>query len=290
MKCDGDLYGFANAIFSCFLHLQNAAVDAWGRAYGTSKTYNAGEASPGPAIGGGDYPDGQIDDDRYTAAVEMYLTAYALGDPMVQTYKSAMTQSNYFKHVGQWDWASVAAAGTLSLYAVENDLSATERSSIESNIVAFADKIKEAIDNEGYPSNLAFGSEFPKYPWGSNSFIVNRMIALAYAFEITNDIIYQKYILRSMDYLMGTNPMHVGYVTGYGERAETDTHDRWAWTVGQDAFWPKGWLSGGPNNELINDYETPSVAAAKSYAAPGTAPNAWGSKENTINWNAPLAW
>ena len=50
-------------------------------------------------------------------------------------------------------------------------------------------------------------------------------------------------------------------------------------------------LSGGPNNELINDYETPGgVSAAKSYAGPGTAPHAWGSKENTVNWNAPLAW
>merc|ERR1711966_81090 len=81
----------------------------------------------------------------------------------------------------------------------------------------------------------------------------------------------------------GTNAMDISYVTGYGEKAETDTHDRWAWTIGQDAFWPKGWLSGGPNNELINDYETPGgAAAAKSYAGPGTAPHAWGSKENKV--------
>jgi hypothetical protein len=32
------------------------------------------------------------------------------------------------------------------------------------------------------------------------------------------------------------------------------------------------------------------MPAAKSYAGPGTAPHAWGSKENTVNWNAPLAW
>jgi len=271
--------------------LWDAAVDAWGRADGTSKTYNAGEASPGPALGGGDYPDGAISDDRYAAACEMYLTAYALGDSTVQSYKSAMTQSSHFKAMGQWDWATVAAAGTLSLYAVSNDLSSAEKTSIEANIISFADQIKASIDAEGYPSNLAFPSEYSKYPWGSNSFIMNRMIALAYAFEITSDVSYQKYILRSMDYIMGTNAMDISYVTGYGEKAETDTHDRWAWTIGQDTFWPKGWLSGGPNNELINDYETPGgVAAAKSYAAPGTAPHAWGSKENTINWNAPLAW
>jgi len=33
--------------------LWNAAKDAWTRADGTSKTYNAAEASPGPAVGGG---------------------------------------------------------------------------------------------------------------------------------------------------------------------------------------------------------------------------------------------
>mmetsp|Transcript_30370 Transcript_30370/g.52628 ORF Transcript_30370/g.52628 Transcript_30370/m.52628 type:complete len:1046 (+) Transcript_30370:903-4040(+) len=271
--------------------LWSAAEDAWNRADGTDKTYNAAEASPGPAAGGGDYPDGQIDDDRYAAACEMYLTAYALEDTTIMRYKTTMMASSYFTQMSQWDWATVTGAGTLSLYAVDNDLAESDQMWIETNIVNFAKQIRMAVDSEGYPSNLNYGSEFAQYPWGSNSFIMNRMIALAYAYEITGDISYQKYLLRSMDYIMGTNAMDISYVTGYGEKAETDTHDRWAWTIGQDTFWPKGWLSGGPNNELINDYETPGgVSAAKSYAGPGTAPHAWGSKENTVNWNAPLAW
>ncbi|KAL7541081.1 hypothetical protein ACHAXR_010610 [Thalassiosira sp. AJA248-18] len=271
--------------------LWEAAVDAWNRADGTSKTYNPSEASPGPAVGGGDYPDGNTSDDRYAAACEMYLTAHALSDTNVGTYKTAMMASSYFTTMGQWDWATVNGAGTLSLYAVDNDLSLTEKMAIENNIIAFADGIKDSVDSEGYPSNLNYQNGFGQYPWGSNSFIMNRMIALAYAYEITGSAVYQEYLLRSMDYIMGTNAMDISYITGYGEKAETDTHDRWAWTIGQDAFWPKGWLSGGPNNELINDYETPGgVAAAKSYAGPGTAPHAWGSKENTVNWNAPLAW
>jgi endoglucanase len=270
--------------------LWDAAEDAWDRAFGTSKTYNPSEASPGPAVGGGDYPDSQISDDEYAAACEMYLTALALGSTSdAASYKSIVTSSSHFGQTDQWDWAMVAGAGTLSLYAVDNDLSESQKKSIENSIVGFADKIKQAIDQEGYPSNLNF-SELGQYPWGSNSFIVNRMIALAYAHEITGDISYQKYLLRSMDYVMGTNAMDISYVTGYGEKDETDTHDRWAWTIGQDSFWPRGWLSGGPNNELVNDYETPVVAAAKSYAAKGTAPHAWGSKENTVNWNSPLAW
>ncbi|MNF12774.1 Cellulose 1,4-beta-cellobiosidase precursor [compost metagenome] len=56
-------------------------------------------------------------------------------------------------------------------------------------------------------------------------------------------------------------------------------------------YYPKGWLSGGPNNKLINDPVTPTdQPAAKSYASRNTAPDAWCSKENTINWNAPLVW
>eukprot|EP00804_Cyclotella_cryptica_P030144 CCRYP_009578-RB/>CCRYP_009578-RB protein AED:0.10 eAED:0.10 QI:327/0.69/0.64/1/0.76/0.71/14/317/1376 len=268
--------------------LWDAAIDAWSRADGTSKAYNANEASPG--TGGGDYPDSMFDDDRYAAACEMYLTAFGLGDQSAETYKIAMMSSSYYKKIDQWDWATVYGAGTLSLYAAESDLSSTDKASIETNIVAFADKITQAVDNEGYPSNLGFPNEFSRYPWGSNSFIMNRAVVLAYAYEITGNVSYQNYLLRSMDYIMGVNAMGISYVTGYGEKSETDTHDRLAWAVGQDVFWPKGWLSGGPNNELINDSATPSGAAAKSYAGRGTAPQAWCSKENTINWNAPLAW
>lgn len=272
--------------------LWEVAKDAWSRADGTSKMYNAAEASPGPAVGGGDYPDSNADDDRYAAACEMYLTAYALGDvDVVGIYKAATTSSQFFTAMGQWDWKTVAGAGTLSLHAVENDLTDSDKMWIRLNIVHFANKVKTAIDAEGYPSNLNYGAEFAQYPWGSNSFVMNRMIALAYAHEITGEVSYQKYLLRSMDYIMGTNAMDISYVTGYGAKAETDTHDRWAWTVGQEEHWPRGWLSGGPNDELVNDYETPrSAPAAKSYAGPGTAPRAWGSKENTVNWNAPLAW
>merc|ERR1712003_436063 len=158
------------------------------------------------------------------AACEMYLTALALGlTSDAASYKSVVTSSGHFGKIDQWDWGTVNGAGTLSLYAVDNDLSQSQMESIENSIIGFADDIKQAIDQEGYPSNLNF-SEFSRYPWGSNSFIVNRMIALAYAHEITRDISYQKYLLRSMDYVMGTNAMDISYITGYGEKAETDLH------------------------------------------------------------------
>lgn len=270
-----------------------AAEDAWNRADGTNKPYNPNEAAPPNGQGGGDYGDGNTVDDRYTAAAEMYLTAYNLGDADVTAYKSALQSSAHYKEMSHWDWGTVTGAGTLSLYAVSNDLSAQDMTDIENNIVAFADATIAVLNAEGYPSSINGNPQTgePVYPWGSNSFLTNRAIALAYAYEITGNDVYQKAILRTMDYLLGVNAMRLSYITGYGEFNEGDTHDRWAWTVGGGAFWPRGWLSGGPNNELINDNATPTnQPPAKSYAAPGTAPDAWGSKENTVNWNAPLSW
>jgi endoglucanase len=270
-----------------------AAEDAWSRADGTAKAYDPGEASPGAGDGGGDYGDSNFADDRYAAAVELYLTAYSRGDAAAATYKSALQASGYYKQMAQWDWASVDGAATLSLHAVANDLSANDQADIEASIVAFADGVVAVIDSEGYPVNIDGNpmSGVAVYPWGSNSFIMNRAIALAYAYEITGDSTYQGYILRTMDYLLGVNAMRLSYITGYGEYSEGDTHDRWAWTVSGGSFWPAGWLSGGPNDELINDTATPTNAPpAKSYGAPGTGPDAWASKENTVNWNAPLAW
>ena len=108
--------------------LWNSAIDAWNRADGTNKAYNPNEASPG--TGGGDYSDSVIDDDRYAASCEMYLTAFALGDQRVQSFRNAVTSSAYYKAIGQWDWATVYGAGTLSLYTAVNDLSSGVRRDI----------------------------------------------------------------------------------------------------------------------------------------------------------------
>jgi endoglucanase len=240
------------------------------------------------AEGGGDYPDTKNSDDRYAAAAELYLTAHQRADGSAAGYRSAVTGSPHYGQVTQFDWAEVATAGTLSLLTVAADLPAADIARMRGNLTAFADSVVTTLNGEGYPA-LIPGSA--KYPWGSNSFIANRMLLLGTAHGLTDDLRYLKAMHRAMDYLMGNNAMRLSYVTGYGEYAETDLHDRLAWGAYPGTPYPKGWLSGGPNNENINDPATPTGRpAAKSYAAPDTAPEAWGSKENTINWNAPLAW
>jgi hypothetical protein len=160
---------------------------------------------------------------------------------------------------------------------------------MKQRVAALADNLLGIMNNEGYPVPLSGNNP---YWWGSNSSILNRMIFWAYAFDDTKDLKYLKGMHRAMDYFMGNNAMRLSYITGYGEYYETDLHDRLAWGPYQAGIpYPKGWLAGGPNNDLINDQATPTGRpAAKSYAGKNTAPQAWCTKENTINWNGPLVW
>lgn len=263
------------------------AKEAWTRAEANPNVLYTSQTPDAP--GGGDYDDIRTSDDRYAAAAELYLTAYAFGDSHKSAYQAAVTSSPHYREVSQFDWQSTATTGTLSLLSAPNDLSAADVQAMKTNVLNQADGLLATLHGEGYPVLLP-GSK--GYDWGSNSVIANKMILLGYAYDLSQNLNYLKAMHQAMDYFMGNNAMRLSYITGYGEYYETDTHDRWAWGKYQGGVpYPKGWLSGGPNNTVINDSATPTgQPAAKSYAPKNTAPDAWVSKENTINWNAPLVW
>lgn len=265
-----------------------SAQDAWKRAEARPDVDYPESSDGTDAEGGGDYPDTLNSDDRYAAAAELYLTAEQRADRAAKNYRTAVTRSAHYGEIGPFDWSRVAGAGSLSLLTVSNTLPAADLARMRASLRTVADSLVATQEREGYPA-LISGAE--AYPWGSNSAIVNRMMLLGTAYDLTHDRRHLKAMHRAMDYLLGTNAMRISYVTGYGAHRETDLHDRLAWGQYPTTPYPSGWLSGGPNSALINDPVTPTGRpAAKSYAGPGTAPSAWGSKENTINWNAPLVW
>ncbi|MFD6991826.1 glycoside hydrolase family 9 protein [Streptomyces sp. NPDC059943] len=265
-----------------------SAQDAWKRAE-AHPDVDYPEAGDGTdAEGGGDYPDTQNSDDRYAAAVELYLTAEQRADGSAEGYRTAATGSPHYGEIGAFDWGRVAAAGSLSLLTVPNSLPPADLSRMRESLRTVADSLVATQRSEGYPALISGATA---YPWGSNSAVVNRMMLLGTAYDLTHDRGHLRAMHRAMDYLLGTNAMGISYVTGYGAHRETDLHDRLAWGQYPATPYPSGWLSGGPNSADISDPVTPAGRpAAKSYAGPGTAPSAWSSKENTINWNAPLVW
>jgi endoglucanase len=155
-----------------------------------------------------------------------------------------------------------------------------------------ADEYLKYISGSGYSVPFKSGAD-GKYPWGSNSFIVNNALILALAHDFTGQRKYFDGAFEAAGYLLGRNPLGQCYVSGYGSKPLQWPHHRfWAFQVNKRfPTAPPGCLSGGPNSSL----EDPYVQAA---GLAGCAPQkcfldhieAWSVNEISINWNAPLAW
>lgn len=275
------------------------AIDAWQRAESNSVVLYTSETAD--SVGGGDYEDSNIIDDRYAAAVEMWISAAELQLPQREFFAQQVRNSASFLQFdpdGAQQWQQVQGSGSLSLWLHRTlvELTEDEIATLRTRIVATADTARNTLELSGYPMVYNPSSIEPEqtWPWGSNSFVLNRMILLGYAHKITQDAQYLTAMHRGMDYLLGNNPMNLSYITGYGEFVTEDLHDRIAYPLLRDqgiAF-PPGWVAGGPLTGWPGcDNATPeSGAPAKRYAPQGTATDAWCSKEVAINWNSPLVW
>lgn len=269
-------------------------LEAAERAWLAAKKEPAIFADPNDGqAGGGPYDDKNVSDDFYWAAAELFITTQK---PVYgQEVKSSPFFTNFPSKTGDlpgsMTWADTAALGSLSLGLVPGVLPVAEQKKVQATIVSVADQYLELIAQQGYRLPFAAGKE--GYPWGSNSFIINNAIILAYAYDFNGADKYLEGVLISLDYLLGRNALGQSYVTGYGSNPLRNPHHRF-WAKQADARFPAappGALSGGPNSSLQDPY-------AKAAGLPGCAPQkcfidhieAWSVNEITINWNAPLAW
>jgi endoglucanase len=271
-----------------------AAERAWAAAQAHPDVY----ALASDNSGGGPYDDNNVTDEFYWAAAELFVTTGK------EPYKTFVTHSPLFKTIpssasgvgegtmSAMTWQSTAALGTITLAVVPSSLDAASVAAAKASIVAMANTYLDVIETQGYRIPMKPGPS-GKYPWGSNSFVLNNAIILALAHDFTNKPTYLAGVVEGMDYILGRNPLAQSYVTGYGANALKNPHHRfWAHQV-NDKFptAPPGAVSGGPNSGL----EDPYVQAA---GLKGCAPQkcfidnieAWSANEITVNWNAPLAW
>jgi len=270
-----------------------AAERAWTAAQANPAVY----APVSDNSGGGAYEDNNVTDEFYWAAAELFITTGK------EPYKSFVKGSPFFKLVPSpaagaagsatgtsMTWQVTQALGTISLAVVPNGLDAASVAAARASIVAAADAYLDILETQGYRVPFKPGA---KYPWGSNSFILNNLIILALAHDFTNKPAYLDGVVEGMDYILGKNPMVQSYVTGYGTNPLKNPHHRfWSHQVNEKfPTAPPGAVSGGPNSGL----EDPYVQAA---GLKGCAPQkcfvdnieAWSVNEITVNWNAPLAW
>jgi endoglucanase len=189
-------------------------------------------------------------------------------------------------------WQDTRALGTISLAVVPSAVSGEERKRARDAIGKAADVYASIIEKEGYRLPLSAAAT-KKYPWGSNSLVLNNMIIFGLSYDFSRNKKHLEAMIAGMDYLLGRNPVAQSYVTGYGTRPLRNPHHRF-WAQQLDQKYPEappGAVSGGPNSDIQDPQ-------AKKSGLAGCAPQqcfvdhieAWSVNEVTINWNAPFAW
>ena len=266
----------------------DTCLQAAERAWRAAKAHPDRLADPADGNGGGSYSDGDVSDEFYWAAVELYLTT---GE---QTYLTELRSSPH--HTGQvfsptgFGWASTAALGRLDLATVPNGLPAEELKRIRDSVVEAADGYLETIEDEAY--GLPLPGSRNNYFWGSNSNIINNVIVIATAYDLTGERKYQAGALQGMDYIFGRNALNHSYVTGWGEKSPQNQHSRiFGHQLDPDLpNPPAGSLAGGANASLEDPYAAKLLAGCAPQFCYVDHIESYATNEVAINWNSALAW
>jgi endoglucanase len=266
----------------------NKCLTAATTAYAAAKAHPAIFASGADGTGGGAYSDDDVSDEFYWAAAELYLTSGK------KAYRDDVTASphhtgNVFTTTG-FNWPATAALGRLDLATVPNGLPAADQKRIRQSVTTAADTYLATLAAEPY--GLPMAGSPNNYFWGSNSNIINNLIVIATAYDLSGDKKYQTGAVQGMDYIFGRNALNHSYVTGWGERSPQNQHSR-IFGHQLDASLPNppaGSIAGGANANL----DDPFVAVLLAGCAPQFCYvdhiESYSTNEVAVNWNSALAW
>ena len=272
-------------------HFAARCLDSARTAWAAAKKHPKMFAGDKDSIGGGAYGDRHVGDEFYWAAAELFLTT---GE---DTYRTALLHSPLhgdtdalFPRGGGMSWSATAGLGALDLATLPSKLTHEQRAAVRATVTKAADTY--ASDSEKSAYGVPYAPKGGKYEWGSNSQVLNNMIVLATADELTGKARYRDAVLRGMDYLLGGNPLNQSYVTGYGERNSHRQHHRfWAHQLDHKLPSPaRGSLAGGPNSGLQDPVARKKLKGCAPAMCYVDDIMAFSTNEITINWNAPLAW
>jgi len=244
----------------------------------------------------GEYDDETDVDERLWAAAEMLRTD-SEGD--VDAYR-AMLNKYAYSDIPKTDFGWTDVAG-FSLLSVLTDSKHTAGEEVEailySELFKEADRLVDIMNNAGYEIAM----ETDDFVWGSNMVVTNRgMLLVLAALFMKNHSGLDKYAKNDastylaaasnqMNYLLGRNALGRSYVTGFGEHAFRNPHNRTSACDGVDDPMP-GWVSGGPFKDFVD-------AAALKMLPKGCAPQkchcdvigSYSTNEITIYWNSSAA-
>lgn len=227
-------------------------------------------------ISTGEYKDSTIDDEWFWAATELYLTTsdqQYLGKAAIGHAKFTLPQ-----------WGRV---NTLGLYSMvsdhQKDKRGLDRKLAQKKLLHLANQYLKNYEQSAYRISIE------KFPWGSNSELANQGILLMHAYKITEDTKYLEAADACVGYILGANPLHMCFMTGFGKQSPLHIHDRRSVADGIDAPVP-GMMAGGPTKQARQDCgedQYQSTFPALSYLDMECS---YATNEIAINWNAAAAY
>lgn len=238
----------------------------------------------------GEYDDVCDKDERLWAAAEMFV---ATGE---EKYKSALEELCK-ENLGKTDfgWTDVSGLASMAILTdIKKQTPVELRREFRDIILTEADRLTHISEESGYL--VAMKPE--DYVWGSNMVVLNRGMLMVLACTLLKEdvaddrhkmqkTIYENTALAQLHYLLGTNAVGYSYVTGYGENAYKNPHNRPTECDGIELPMP-GWVSGGPSGIPYDETAIQNIPQ-------GTPPMkcyldhvmCYSLNEITIYWNSP---
>ncbi len=234
------------------------------------RAYAAAQAEPAViapddqgAFGGGPYGDDDLSDDFFWAAAELGLAPAA---PAGDTFP-----------LDGFDFDAVAGPAHLSLGPTDLVRTAARRL---------------LVLQQDQPWGQPYTPDGP-WGWGSNGRILNNLMVLGRAYELTGEPDLLAATRTGMDYLLGRNALGQSYITGYGTDFSRHQRTRHFAHHVDPAFPPPpaGALAGGPTNQAYpgfpDDPRLPGLPPQQAYL---DVPTSETTNDVCIRWNAPLVW
>ncbi|GAB3983394.1 glycoside hydrolase family 9 protein [Plantactinospora veratri] len=259
-------------------------------AYAAAKANPTRYADPADGNGGGSYADGDVSDEFYWAAAELYLSTGEASYLADLTGSQHHTDDEAVFGAHGFGWGSTAALGRLDLATVPSGLPAADRDRVRASVVAAADRYLATAQGQAY--GLPMPGTPNSYFWGANSNIINNAVVLATAFDLTGQAKYRDGAVQGMDYIFGRNALNQSYVTGWGEKASKNQHSRIFGNQSDESLPnpPAGSIAGGANASLDDPFAKELLEGCAPMFCYVDDIASYATNEVAINWNSALAW
>jgi endoglucanase len=236
--------------------------------------------------GGGAYSDADVRDEFYWAAAELYLTT---GDEAYRAdlLASPLSNGGLFSVEG-FSWNTPGALGQIALATVPSHLPGRDK--IRASVLKAADAVLAVQSRQPYGQPYAPASNL--WTWGSSSQILNNVLVLGTAYDISGASKYRSAVLEGIDFLFGRNALNRSYVTGYGTVTAQNQHTR-MYAHQLDPVLPHppaGTIAGGPNSGIQDPFAQSKLQGCPPQFCYIDDIQSYSTNEIAINWNASLSW